>query len=63
MGNFPRDILLLLLLLFYYSSCIAQVNCMSTIQDLPCEVLESVFSYLPLATDQQVLCLVVQKMA
>ena len=34
---------------------------MSTIQDLPSEVLETVFSHLPLATDQQNLCLVCKK--
>ena len=34
---------------------------MSTIQNLPCEVLETVFRHLPLAIDQQSLCLVCKK--
>ena len=35
---------------------------LSTIEDLPCEVLENIFTHLPLALDQQQLTLVCKKM-
>ena len=34
---------------------------LSTIEDLPCEVLENIFTHLPLALDQQQLTLVCKK--
>ena len=47
--------------LAFWASSQNPYKMLSTIEDLPCEVLEIVFAHLPLAIDQQQLTLVCKK--